>query len=213
MKAFSHVFDHHFIPARKPNRESQKLMIVLHGRADSLRPFKKFDRELKAWEMNYLLLNAPRKYDGGYTWYAFPPKQANGVLNARKKLTLLIDELMEQGWERENIFLLGFSQGSLVSCDFGMNYRHRIGGIIGISGYIYFFPRWKSKLPKASFKTPWLITHGRQDEDLLLEETYESVIQMQKAGLPIDWREYNKEHDIDDRKELPEIRKWLREQY
>lgn len=188
-------------------------MVVLHGRGDSLKPFKHFDEEMGIDEMNYLLINAPRKYDGGYTWYAFPPKQANGVLKARRKLSLLMEELVEQGWRLQDIFLFGFSQGSLVNCDFGMNYKKEIGGIIGVSGYVYFFPQWKSKLPKSSFRTPWLLTHGRQDEDLLLSETYESVLKMQAAGLPIEWKEFNKEHEIDERREIPMMRRWIRSQY
>ena len=188
-------------------------MIILHGRGDSLMPFREFDDELQAWEMNYLLINAPRKYLDGFTWYAFPPNQARGVLGARAKLHLLMEELEAQGWETRDIFLFGFSQGCLVSCDFGMNYKKPLGGIIGVSGYIYFFNNWQKRLPEEAFRTPWLISHGRQDEDLLLEETYPSVIAMQKAGLPIDWMEFNKEHEIDDRVELPQIRKWLRAHY
>lgn len=212
-KQYITEFDHYFIPARRPRDGARKLMIVLHGRGDSLRPFKAFDQELRAWEMNYLLLNAPRKYDGGYTWYAFPPKQARGVLNARDKLRRLIAELERKGWNSRDIFLFGFSQGCLVSCDFGMNFEKPLGGIIGISGYVYFFPKWRERLPDAAFETPWLITHGRQDVDLLMEETYASVIEMQRAGLPIEWREFNKEHEIDERKELPYIRRWVRGRY
>jgi predicted esterase len=66
-------------------RKSQYLMIVMHGRGDSLDSFVSIKNELKIPEMNYLLLNAPRAYDDGFTWYAFEPNQKRGILNSRKR--------------------------------------------------------------------------------------------------------------------------------
>ena len=113
------LFKSEFISARKP---SEKLMIVLHGKGDSIRPFMAFDKELRIPNMNYLLLNAPLKFMGGYSWYGEPPYQKNGVLRIRAKMLQLMQELEEQGWKPENIFLFGFSQGCLVSADLAMNY-------------------------------------------------------------------------------------------
>ncbi len=126
-------FHSEFIPAK--SKKSRRLMVVLHGRGDSLKPFRELPDELGLYNMNYLLLNAPRKYDGGFTWYGFPPRQARGVLNARMRLSILMEELKEQGWKTKDIFFFGFSQGALVSVDFGLNYQEPLGGIIGISGY------------------------------------------------------------------------------
>ncbi len=193
-------------------RHKQRLMIVLHGRGDNLKSFRSIKEELKLPEMNYLLLNAPRRYDGGYTWYAFPPKQANGVLLARKKLTALLHELEFQGWAPEEIFLYGLSQGCLVSCDFAMNSGIKTAGIIGISGYIYFFENWKRDLTETSFATPMLITHGVFDEDLPMLETREHVEKLKAAGLNILWKEFNKAHEIDEENEAPFIRQWVKAQ-
>ncbi len=184
-------------------------MIVLHGRGDSLKPFRSIKKELKLPQMNYLLLNAPRKYDGGYTWYAFPPNQGFGVLQNRKRLNLLLDELAEQGWESQNIFFYGLSQGSLISCDFAMHSDRALGGVIAISGYIYFFSNWKKKLGSAAWATPYLITHGCFDDLLPINETRQQVERLKKADLPILWKEFNKEHEIDLEIETPFIRNWV----
>lgn len=193
-------------------RSKQRLMIVLHGRGDNLKSFRSIKEELKLPEMNYLLLNAPRSYDGGFTWYAFPPKQSNGVLLARKKLKALLHELEFQGWPPEEIFFYGFSQGCLVSCDFAMNSGIKVAGIIGISGYIYFFENWKRKLTQSSFATPMLVTHGVFDEDLPMLETREHVEKLKAAGLNILWKEFNKAHEIDEEIETPFIRQWVKAQ-
>lgn len=202
------LFKSKFIPAKKP---SEKLMIVLHGKGDSLRPFRRFDEELKVPEMNYLLLNAPKRFLDGYSWYGDPPYEREGVLKIREKLLQLLRELEVQGWKSENIFLFGFSQGCLISADVGLNYPKRLGGIVGISGYFHFYPRWRQQLSEDSRKTPWVFTHGRQDDVLKLDETRHGVEKLLDAGLDVEWIELDKDHVLTD-EEMPMIRKWVREQ-
>lgn len=201
------AFKSQFIPARK---KSKKLMIVLHGRGDSLRPFKQFNDEMKVAKMNYLLLNAPRKYLSGFSWYGEPPFQKNGVLKARQKLFALLEELEAQGWKSKDIFLFGFSQGCLISADIALNYPKPLGGVVGISGYFHFFPQWRKHLPKKAVKTPWLMTHGYRDDVLSIDETRFGVGKLKEAGLDVEWVELDKKHTLEE-DEYPIIRRWVRE--
>lgn len=184
-------------------------MIVLHGRGDSIRPFSAFDEELKIPEMNYLLLNAPRRFLDGRSWYGEPPYQKSGVVKIREKLFFLLADLEAQGWKSEDIFLFGFSQGCLVSADVGLNYPKKLGGIVGISGYFQFFPRWRQSISPAARKTPWMFTHGRQDDVLGIEQTKFGVEKLKDAGLKVSWVEMDKKHVLEE-KEYPLIRSWLR---
>lgn len=200
------LFDHQYIQANKP---TERLMIVLHGRGDSLKPFLSFDQELKIEGMNYLLLNAPRKYLDGFSWYGEPPFQKLGVLRIRRKMFKLLQELEEQGWKPENIYLLGFSQGCLVSSDVAMHYPKKLGGVIGISGYFHFFPRWKATM-KQNRRTPWLFTHGTKDDVLPLSDTKFGIEKLRSAGLKVDFVQSDKKHVFTE-KEYPLIRKWVLE--
>jgi phospholipase/carboxylesterase len=202
------LFKHRFIQAKK---KSDYLMIVLHGRGDSIRPFSRFDEELNIPEMNYLLLNAPRRFMTGYTWYGEPPYQSMGVLKIREKLFDLLNDLENQGWDPKKIFFFGFSQGCLISADIGLNYPKQLAGVVGISGYFNFYPRWRNNLAPASKKTPWFFTHGRQDDVLPLEETRYGVEKLKDVGLKVQWVEMDKEHTLED-EEYPLIRKWVRDQ-
>ncbi|AHZ83888.1 serine esterase [Bdellovibrio bacteriovorus] len=202
------LFKHKFIPAK---RKSEFLMIVLHGRGDSIKPFFSFDEELNLPEMNYLLLNAPRKFLDGYTWYGEPPYQANGVMKIREKLFDLLNDLENQGWDSKKIFLFGFSQGCLISADVGLNYPKKLAGVVGISGYFNFYPRWRNNLSLDAKKTPWLFTHGHQDDILPLEETKYGVDKLKDAGLKVEWVEMDKDHSLKD-EEYPIIRRWVRDQ-
>ena len=201
------LFRSYFIPSLKP---STKLMIVFHGRGDSLNPFKEF-KELGMRDMNYLLLNAPRKFMKGYTWYGEPPFERAGVLRIREKVFALLDDLQEQGWKAQDIFLLGFSQGCLVSADVAIHYPKKLGGVVGVSGYFHFFPRWRTKLTAQNRKTPWLFTHGTKDDVLAIEETKHGVSKLLSEGLKVSWFETDKKHVFCE-KDYPVIRKWVKNQ-
>jgi phospholipase/carboxylesterase len=208
MTTTTNLFRSHFIPALKASR---KLMIVFHGRGDSLKPFKKFHQELGLRDMNYLLLNAPRRFMQGYSWYGEPPFEREGVKRIREKVFLLLEDLQAQGWRAQDIFLLGFSQGCLVSCDVAMHYPKRLGGVVGVSGYFHFFPRWRQNLNPSNRRTPWLFTHGRKDDVLDIKETKHGVSKLISEGLQVSWIESDKKHVFCE-KDYPTIRKWIRNQ-
>lgn len=198
------LFKVRFIPSAI---KSDKLMIVLHGKGDSIKPFRAFDEELGVKQMNYLLVEAPKRFLGGYSWYGDPPYQKHGVLRIREKMLQLMTEVEMQGWQPQNTFLFGFSQGCLVSADIAMNYPKKLAGVIGISGYFHFFPRWK-KMMKDNRKTPWLLTHGNKDDVLPIEDTKFGIDKLRSAGLKVDFIESEKKHVLED-KEYPLIRKWI----
>lgn len=204
----TNLFRSHFIPAQKA---SNKLMIVFHGRGDSMKPFKVFNQELGVKDINYLLLNAPRKFLDGYSWYGEPPYERSGVIKIREKVFKLLEDLQEQGWLAENIFLLGFSQGCLVSADVALHYPKKLGGVVGVSGYFHFFPRWRNKLNKENRQTPWLFTHGTKDDILAIGDTRHGVGKLQSEGLKVAWIESDKKHVFSD-KDYPVIRKWVKTQ-
>ncbi len=185
-------------------------MLVLHGRGDSIHPFRKFDEELQIPGMNYLLLNAPKRFLDGWSWYGEPPYQKEGVKKIRHKLFQLLSELEVQGWKSENIYLFGFSQGCLISADLALNYPKKLGGIIGISGYFHFYPRWRKHITQDSQKTPWLFTHGTKDDVLRIDETKFGINKLKSAGLSVKWVELDKSHVLEE-EEYPLIRSWVEE--
>lgn len=199
------LFKSHFIPSTKP---SQKLMIVLHGRGDSIEPFKEFDKELNVDFMNFLLIQAPHKCYDGYSWYHEPPHKNESVLEVRKKIFKMIELLDLQGWKSENVFFFGFSQGCLISSDVVLNYPKKLGGVIGVSGYFHFFPRWKNFVNPENIKTPWLFSHGRKDKILDIKETKFGVSKLKNIGYNVEWFETNKDHSLIER-EYPVFKDWL----
>ncbi len=198
-------FDFEFIPSQIP---SPHLMIVFHGQADSIKPFFSIDQELGLTQMNYLLLNAPRKYHSGYSWYAEPPLHKRGIARTRYLLIESLRELQWQGWKPENIFLFGFSQGGQVAYDLAIQSGYRFAGVIGISSYFVFFGGWRERITLKAEQTPWLVVHGTKDRVLPLSNTLFGVRKLKNAGLNVTSKVLEKAHKMVD-EDLLIVQEWV----
>lgn len=194
-----------FFPSKIP---SKKLMIVLHGRGDSAEGFRFLPQEIGFDNVNYLLLNAPIEYYTGFSWYDLPPNQLPGIEYSRHVLTQTLDMLFEQGYEPSQTILFGFSQGSLLTFEFGARYHQVLAGYIGVSGYIYDAEKILLEMNKEVNQGNWLCTHGYEDDVLPFNESQSQVQTLQKGGFDIDFRAYRKTHTVD-MGELNEIREWV----
>jgi len=65
------------VPA--PDKNSRRLMIVLHGLGDSMEGFRWLPSALGLPWLNYLLVNAPDPYFGGWAWYDFAGDPRPGI--------------------------------------------------------------------------------------------------------------------------------------
>jgi phospholipase/carboxylesterase len=204
--SLTELFKSEFIPAARP---SKKLMIVLHGKGDSAKPFRKFNEEINLPELNFLLLNAPRKYLSGYSWYGDPPYQTDAVPKVRERLSKMIDELIAQGWKAKDIYIFGFSQGCLIGADLVLHEKRNFAGFIGVSGYFHFYPGWRRELSAKKHRTPWVLFHGQKDRVLPIEDTKYGTHKLRSLGLNIEWTESTKGHSMD-QEEADQIKAWLK---
>jgi len=183
-------------------------MVVLHGLGDSSEGFLGLQDELGIDVFNYLLLNAPDPYYTGYSWYniddPFP-----GVQRSRKLLGAVLEQTEREGYPADRTFLFGFSQGCLMTLEFGWRHSTALAGYVGVSGYCQSPDAILRERNPAANNGNWLITHGTRDEMLPAEVTRAQIRKLNDAGLVIDYREYAKAHTIDPDRELPEIRAWL----
>ena len=196
-----------FYPSKVP---SKKLMVILHGRGDSSAGFTWLPPYLKMDDMNYLLLDAPYDYYGGRSWYDLPPNQLEGIEYSSKILTEIFDELFEEQFDASQSFLFGFSQGSLLTFEFGARYHKTLAGYIAISGYIYDAKKLLVEMNPKVKEARWLCTHGTDDGVLPYVESKSQVELLQNGGFDIEFKSYAKEHTID-RDELDMISEWIRE--
>ena len=195
-----------FIKSKIP---SKKIMIILHGRGDSSEGFTGLPPFLDIDDMNYLLLDAPFEYFTGYSWYQLPPDQLPGIEYSSKILTQILDTLFEEKFNANESFLFGFSQGSLLTFEFGARYKKVLAGYIAVSGYIYDSQKLLKDLNPDILKSNWLCTHGIYDNVLEFKTSKEQVEILQDGGFPIEFKSYKKDHSID-RDELEFITNWMK---
>jgi phospholipase/carboxylesterase len=198
--------DHVFQAAPAPSR---RLVVVLHGLGDSAEGFLWLQQELAIDSLDFLLLTAPTPYYMGFSWYDLPPNQLPGIVQSRKILQKVFVEIERQGYSPARTFLLGFSQGGLMTLEFGARHDQRLAGYVGISGYCNDPEALLRELNPEVNRGDWLITHGSEDEVLPVTRTREQMRLFNEKGFRIDYREYPKAHTIDPRREFPEIREWI----
>lgn len=195
-----------FIPAKIP---SKKLMIILHGRGDSSEGFVGFPPFLALDDMNYILFDAPFEYFTGHSWYQLPPEQLPGIEYSSTLLTKDLDTLFESDFNAEESFLFGFSQGSLLTFEFGARYSKVLAGYIAISGYIYDAQKLLEDMNPEVNQNNWLCTHGTEDAVLPYETSKEQVQILINGGFKIEFKTYEKDHTIV-KEELDMISQWVK---
>jgi len=201
------MLESEFISAKKHG--SRRLMIMLHGLGDSVAGYRWLPEALNLPWLNYLLVNAPDDYYGGFSWYDFGGDLAPGVERSRKLLFELLDEQRQKGFPTEQTVFGGFSQGCLMSVEVGLRYPHRFAGIVGISGYVCEPEKLLKELSPVAFQQRLLITHGTLDPLIPFAIVREQINDLKAAGLHIEWHEFVKAHTIAGELELEVIRNFI----
>lgn len=195
-----------WLPAAEPDGS---LLVVLHGRGDSSDGFTWLPRALALPGLSYLLLDAPDPYGPGLSWYDLPPHQGPGIVRSRALLERTWAELVAQGQDPRRAAQLGFSQGCLMTLDWGGRTAWPLAAFVGISGYVYDPPALLAEVHPQALRPDWLVTHGTHDDVLPFDATARDVATLQAAGWPIRFEAYRKDHTIVP-EELDAVRAFLR---
>lgn len=201
-----------FIPAKVTN--SPWLTIVLHGLGDSMDGYIWMPHVLDMPWMNYLLVNAPDPYFQGFSWYdIFGENPTIGINRSRKLLLELLAEMQKNGFPLEKTYLFGFSQGCLMVLETGFQCSSKLAGIVGISGYVEDLEKFIAMASPAAKEQRILVTHGWRDPVLPFDRTREQIQILIRHGYLIEWHEFNKEHTIDEKDEIPIIKAFISSPY
>jgi len=195
------------IPAAQ--KDSRRLMVVLHGLGDSMDGYRWLPEAMGLPDLNYLLVNAPDEYFGGYSWYDYAGDRAPGVQRSTRLLGELLDAQRTHGWPTEQTVVFGFSQGCLMTIEVGLRYPHCFAGLVGVSGHVHDVEQLIREKSPVAERQRLLLTHGAYDPLIPVKPVREQVRRLQAAGLDIEWHEFAKEHTIAGETELAVIRKFV----
>jgi len=201
------VLTHELIPAR--DKSARRLMVVLHGLGDSMEGYRWLPPALDLPLMNYLLVNAPDDYFGGYSWYEFQGDAGAGIKRSTAMLIELLDAQCACGFPTEQTMLFGFSQGCLMTIEVGLRYPHKFAGLVGISGHVHEPEALLAEMSPVAREQRLLITHGLSDPLIPFALVREQVNELKAEGLQIEWHEFPKAHNIMGETELAVIRDFV----
>ncbi len=108
-----------------------------------------------------------------YAWYSldFSTNQLKPNLKEAAEARRILAQFIKDIQAKYNItpsktFLLGFSQGAIMSTSMGLLYPELVGGIVPVSGRL---PRAVEFMPKKKYP-PFLVIHGMNDNRIPIAE-------------------------------------------
>ncbi|WP_256240603.1 alpha/beta hydrolase [Bacillus sp. V3B] len=111
-------------------------------------------------------------------------------------LTNFIDYASEQyPLDKSQFFLLGFSQGAVMSMTLALTLGNRIKGIVALSGYIPTFAKEEYRI-KSVDQLSAFIAHGRLDQVLPYEWGVSAQEYFNSRGASISFHTYQEGHTV-----------------
>ena len=207
------MLHHEFIPAAESRAgEPPRLMVMLHGLGDSIEGYRWMPEAMDLPWLNYLLVNAPDDYYGGYSWFDLND-MAPGIQRSRKLLFDLLDDFRAKHFPAGQITFGGFSQGCLMAMEIGLRHPHRFAGVVGISGWVFEIEKLLEELSPVACRQRILMTHGTNDPLVPIAQVRPQIPLLKSAGINVEWREFAKDHTIAGEQELSLIRNFVRAGY
>ena len=122
------------IKAGKSLDQAEKVLIMIHGRGGTAQDILSMAEYL---EVSKFALIAPQAENN--TWYPqsfLAPRAANepSLSNALKTINDIVIDLGKEGFTKEQIYFLGFSQGACLTLDYVASNAARYGGVVAFTG-------------------------------------------------------------------------------
>ena len=205
---------------REPNTIDQKskLLIMLHGYGSNEEDLFSFAPELPD-NLIIISVRAPLETGfGGYAWYSinFTADQSkfSDIPEARYSVSMLstyIDEIKKQyGMDADNTFLLGFSQGTILSYAIALSFPQKVSNIIALSGYIN-----PDLLPDNMDQTDYsnldfYISHGTVDQVIPVQWAQQAAPFLKQFNIKHCYSEYPVGHGVAPQNFFA-FKKWIEE--
>ena len=201
-----------FFIERKSKKLNSPLIVLIHGYGSNENDlFSLIDYFPN--DAYVISLRAPKElFNDAYAWYdiyldannKFYDHEAAALV--RDDLFHFIDDLSKNpNINADNITLIGFSQGAILSHAISFSYPNKIKNIIALSGLIDEKIMKKTSLPP---KTNIYISHGKNDNLINYETSKESLNFYIQNDIEFKFESYEQGHGIN-QQNLESMIKWL----
>ena len=123
----------------------------------------------------------------GYQWFSLQNRDENSMLTGVKSAAPILNQFIDQQLEKFNLtedrtFLVGFSQGTMMSLYVGPRRKKPLAGIIGYSGRLIGGNELKSDIKSCP---PVLLVNGDMDDLVPSELQQEAVDCLNNLGVSV----------------------------
>ncbi|WP_412463906.1 alpha/beta hydrolase [Flavobacterium mekongense] len=195
---------YHLVRAPKIKKEKNPLLLLLHGYGSNEEDLFSFASELPE---EYFVVSARAPFDlsyGSHAWYAInfdaDENKFSDIGQARASRDIIvrfIDELVANyAIDAENVTLIGFSQGCILSYAVALSYPEKIRRVVALSGY------WNPEIAVDDYlendfsKLRIFASHGTVDQVIPVEWARKSIPALQVLGITIVFKEYMVGHGV-----------------
>ena len=203
-----------FFIERKSKKINSPLIILIHGYGSNERDlFSLIDYFPN--DTYVVSLRAPIKlFNDSYAWYDIYVEGNNkfydheAAAHVRDKLYQFIDDLSKnQNINAENITLIGFSQGAILSHAISFSYPEKIKNIMALSGVVD-----EKIMKKTSLipKTNIYISHGTNDNLIDYETSKKSLNFYKGNDIDFEFESFEQGHGMN-QQNLESMMRWLKE--
>lgn len=194
----------HIIRPSNITDKKPPVLFMLHGYGSNEDDLFSFAAELPA-EFCIISLRAPYVLQPmGYAWYAINFDAEHGkwsddeqAKDSREKIVKFMDESCDAYYlDKENITLLGFSQGTILSYAVALSYPEKVKNVVALSGYI------NEKIlvdgfEKKDFSSLQIyISHGQVDQVIPVEWAQRAPTFLKKLGISHSYEEFPAGHGV-----------------
>ena len=194
---------HYIVRQPKIEQENPPLLILLHGYGSNEEDLFSFASELPD---ELLIVSARAPYDmnfGGFAWYAITldanDEKFSDLAEARKSLSKIASfiDYIKATYKTapNNTFLLGFSQGAILSYALSLNFPNKVNHVIALSGYINDDLR-PNDITQLNIATDYYISHGAVDQVLPVEWARKAPKYLNEHKLQNVYSEYPVGHGV-----------------
>jgi phospholipase/carboxylesterase len=201
-------------------------LIVLHGLGADGYDFVPICGELDLKPLGavrFVFPHAPERpvtINGGYVmraWYDIlgadlvRREDEAGLRESQRQIAELVDAERRRGVPAGRIVLLGFSQGCAMALMTALRYPERLGGAVGLSGYLPLASTTAAERSAANADLPIFMAHGTQDPVVVPARGTASRDALCALGHEVEWHDYPMPHSVCI-EEIQDLNAWLLKQ-
>jgi phospholipase/carboxylesterase len=178
------------VTAGRSLAEANGVMIMVHGRGATAESILTLAPELDRDDFAYLAPQAAYN-----TWYpnsfmAPIPSNQPGIDSGLARLAELVERCLAAGIAKEQIMLLGFSQGACLATEFVVRHAARYGGVVGLSGGLIGPPGTTWEYAGSLAGTAVFLGCSDVDFHIPKERVQETAVVMERMGADVTMRLY-----------------------